>query len=542
MRHQALVAVVTISLSSPGAAQGTLYEWPAGPGSRPDDVASAGDVNGDGVADFGIVESAGGQTFAPCRLRVLSGADGAALLDVPGVPAPELGARLCALGDRDLDGHDDLVLGGLGLLRAVSGLTGGTLWESTVSVEVRSLATFSDLDADGAFEVLVGAKGVAYLVSGSNGANLLQVAPPPGGSQEFGRSVAVLEDFDGDGTPDFAVGDGGAAGGLGRVTVFSGANAVVLATIEGSAADPVSHGAYAWSIASPGDVDGDGVPELAVGSPSEGVVGVQYEPVHCGTFRLFSGLTGAKLLEVDHSSLGNSVGFGAALCAIGDQDGDGVRDLLVGAQITKVGCCHYSPGKVAVYSSVTGALLMTGPAQVTRALAAVPDVDADGIDDYLAAVAFFGAPGTKLHLSNHPPVQVSSACVPKQNSAGCFPAFDFDGAPSLTIGPELAVSATQLVGGSVGLCAWSSQGAQLPFGGTALCLGAPIQREAAAATGGAAGTCAGALAFTFAKAELIADGFAPGDQLHVQVWFRDPGFAAPMDFGLTNSVVATIWP
>lgn len=89
---------------------------------------------------------------------------------------------------------------------------------------------------------------------------------------------------------------------------------------------------------------------------------------------------------------------------------------------------------------------------------------------------------------------------------------------------------------------WSPRTDNLPFGGATLCLGSPFERGPVVPTGGAGGGCQGSFGHSFSKAYLVAAGYRAGEELFVQAWFRDPGFAPPQNIGLTSSMVATIWP
>ncbi|MCA9322947.1 MAG: FG-GAP repeat protein, partial [Planctomycetes bacterium] len=73
---------------------------------------------------------------------------------------------------------------------------------------------------------------------------------------------AGLGDVNGDGSPDFAVGAAGIAtpSGLGQVFVYSGTNGSPILTLD----NPSSAAGFGGSLARAGDLDGDGLPDLAV--------------------------------------------------------------------------------------------------------------------------------------------------------------------------------------------------------------------------------------------------------------------------------------
>jgi len=72
---------------------------------------------------------------------------------------------------------------------------------------------------------------------------------------------------------------------------------------------PQARAYFGAALAGVGDVDADGVPDLAVGDPSQNVAGQDNQ----GRVFVFSGATG-----------------------VGDVDGDGVPDLAVGAPVQDV--------------------------------------------------------------------------------------------------------------------------------------------------------------------------------------------------------------
>src|SRR5262249_17042787 len=143
--------------------------------------------------------------------------------------------------------------------------------------------------------------------------------------ENFGNSVAALGDVDGDGVGDYAIGAprfGSGAGVLpsGYVKVFSGATGNELARIGGRAGDQVG-----WSVAGSGDIDGDGEPALLVTAIAlkerGGVLG----------FNL-SGARPKKVLSIVWPFEGRLPFFGTGLAGIEDVTGDGLRDVVIGAE------------------------------------------------------------------------------------------------------------------------------------------------------------------------------------------------------------------
>jgi hypothetical protein len=149
---------------------------------------------------------------------------------------------------------------------------------------------------------------------------------------EFGYSVASAGDVNGDGYADLVVGAPGADPG-GRM--YAGTASVFLGSASGVAARParVLEGAderdwFGFSVASAGDVNGDGYADLIVGAPGP----VPYD-VRAGTASVFLGsasgvaATPARVLEGADAE----GAFGLSVASAGDVNGDGYADLVVGA-------------------------------------------------------------------------------------------------------------------------------------------------------------------------------------------------------------------
>jgi len=187
----------------------------------------------------------------------------------------------------------------------------------------------------------------------------------------------------------------------GRSVSLAAAGAATLLAAAGSATAQDSHelaftvtgdagSLFGWSIDVLGDVNGDGVDDFIVGAPEDDTSGD-----NAGRAAVFSGADGTELYEVlgGVNVLGDQ--FGASVAGIGDVDGDGVPDFVVGAQTRVLN--GLISGGADVFSGADGTKLYSvqGDSAVNfeifgQAVGAIGgDLDGDGVPDFIV-----GAPST----------------------------------------------------------------------------------------------------------------------------------------------------
>lgn len=348
-------------------------------------AATTPDSNGDGVPEL--------VAFGACTPRLLSGRDGSLMRLLPPEDddlAAGLGrGGLSPAGDLDGDGHRDIVFGNpsfeyfgadCGVVTAVSsGVTdrpflGLLLGKAANDLFGTSVSAEGDFDGDGVADVLVGAPrgnvvrasvaellGQARAFSGKDGRMLFEVDPIEPTPGCFGHSVVALGDVDGDGRSELAVGDPGydygyptdrrrggrraRSPGSGVVDVFSGSGEAIRRLEGRDYRADLSGAAFGYSLTAPGDLDGDGRPDLVVGAYSHG-----------GSYVVAVSPGDGETIWRAKNEFHEESGFGGALSSIEDLDGDGAREVVVGALWRSFGAP--TPGRVVVLSSGSGERLL----------------------------------------------------------------------------------------------------------------------------------------------------------------------------------------
>ncbi len=137
----------------------------------------------------------------------------------------------------------------------------------------------------------------------------------------------------------------------------------------------------------------------------------------------------------------------------------------------------------------------------------------------------------------------SNYCNPKQNSAGCLPAINASGSVSLSGTDNLTISASNILSSTNGVLIWSQTSANFPFHGGTLCLAVPIVRTPTQNSGNLGNTpCGGSYSFHFSHAYAASKFLFPGTEIFAQYCGRDPGFATPDRYGLTDGVRFVLTP
>ena len=256
-----------------------------------------------------------------------------------------------------------------------------------------SVASAGDVNQDGRPDLLIGAfgqnqSGQAYVFSGTDGAYLLTLKPPQSQSGAgFGWSVAGIGDVTGDSIPELVVGAYNQDG-AGRAFVYSGSDGTLVYTLAPQIDGAGS--AFGWFVHPAGDLNQDGIPDIAVGAPYTTVGQLTIQ----GRAYVYSGADGQHLLTLDNPEPQEGSTFGWRVVAAGDLNKDGVPDLLVGAPYHDVGP-RAGQGVAYAMSGQDGSVIYPLHDPVPRkysgfgwALLTSMDVNADNIPEVLVGAPF----------------------------------------------------------------------------------------------------------------------------------------------------------
>ncbi len=236
-------------------------------------LASAGDIDADGTPDVivgvtcypGLVDFKGAAfIFSGATLSgTITANTTTAYSTIIGAAGERFGVRVAGQGDINGDGRDDVVISALYNANyrgevfffdgaTIAGVKSSADNFSTVignadKDDMYQVSGIGDFNGDGRADILIGANGVAadandgaaYVFSGADLAGpktvadaFATIAAAAGSVAQLGNSVSGGGDVNGDGVPDFAVGAGGTDSSRGAAYVFSGAALTAGTTLD----------------------------------------------------------------------------------------------------------------------------------------------------------------------------------------------------------------------------------------------------------------------------------------------------------------------
>ena len=376
------------------------------------------------------------------------------------------GTSVAAIGDLDGDGVGDVVVGGNG--DNENGWLRGAIWvlflneDGTVRAHQKinesnggftatlsdtehfgtSIAPLGDLNRDGVIDLAVsgfghnniGAVWILFMKPDGQVDHHREISQNTGGftgslspGNRFGHAVAKMGDIDGDGVVDLAVGtwaddDGGPDRGAVWILFLNTDGTVKkhqkISSTQGGFAGPLDNGdIFGVTVANIGDLDRDGIDELAVGAIYDDDGGTGVLANRGAVWILFLNPNGTvrthqKISDTEGGFTGilDDEDFFAGPAGIGDLDLDGIPDLAVGTIrdddlgsdagsvwllfLRRDGTVRYHQ-KIAKGEGALSAEIRSGD-QFGSSIANLGDVDGNGVQD-LAVWAVFDKDGGWLH-------------------------------------------------------------------------------------------------------------------------------------------------
>ncbi len=401
-------------------------------------VSTMGDVNGDGYSDVMIAAHFhdNGQTDEGLVFCYYGSATGLPVIYswyAEGDQASSnFGYSVATAGDVNNDGYSDILIGaifydngqtdegkvfawygsatGLG----PNGNPGNADWsneiDNTGAQYGFDVSTAGDVNWDGYSDIIVGAnkynntlpeEGIALLFYGSASGISNSFSWSAVGGQNgafFGLSVSTAGDINGDGYSDVIVGSNNYDNGEtdeGMIFVYQGSSAGLPASPNWSAESNQTEARLGISVATAGDVNGDGYSDIIAGSRL-------YDNGETDEGRAFMWYGSASGLgpngtpsNTDWSNEGNqaSAYFGYSVSPAGDVNGDGYADIIIGAHNYNTGS-----GKAFVYNGSSSGLSLSPywtaengqvHSEFGYSVFTAGDVNGDGFSDVLVGAYFF---------------------------------------------------------------------------------------------------------------------------------------------------------
>ena len=281
-------------------------------------VSTAGDINGDGYPDVIV-----GTQLADSALVFLGGPDGIAELpdQTWSIAGAFFGFSVAPAGDVNGDGFGDVIVGAM-LANSAFLYYGGPKGPGVAPDFPLScpgagacgtaVAGAGDINGDGYGDLLVGdgAGDKAYIWHGGPDGPNFEPNTTLEGIGLFGTSVDIAGDVNGDGFADVVVGAPEENTSYVYLGSSDGVKSINKIPLAGGASNGIS-------VATAGDVNGDGLMDVITGS--------KY------IARVYLGDLATGVNQMPIQIVGNTAAFADTVAGLGDTNGDGFGDILIGA-------------------------------------------------------------------------------------------------------------------------------------------------------------------------------------------------------------------
>lgn len=392
-------------------------------------VAGAGDVNGDGFSDVvaGAILYGNGQAGEGAAFLCYGSATGLNTANPVVIESNQTHARLgkavAGAGDLNGDGYSDVALAASyfdngqsdeGAVFVHYGSATGIQTNASLVVECdlmnaelgTSVACAGDVNDDGYADLLVGAgywgkglldEGAALIYHGASSGLKSKPDIVIKGTQlqsHMGSALASAGDVNGDGYSDIVTSaylfDKGQKN-EGLVLVFHGGPGKLAVDLPSSLVSNEAMSRFGYAVAAAGDVNGDGYDDVIVGAPhydngqaDEGAAFI-YPGTNHGISKNF-----AVMLEAGQSE----AEYGNSVAGVGDVNGDGYSDVIVGAMHfdngqDEEGAAFVYFGSPSGINPLPAAILESNKpgSWMGSAVSGAGDLDGDGFADIIVGAA-----------------------------------------------------------------------------------------------------------------------------------------------------------